>query len=72
MGMGPIDAKAETDRFSTCDEVKAALSFMPHLIVEGANDRLWEVASDLGGFVHIDIEEDEGLTLFEKSDTTVN
>ena len=45
MEMGTIDAKAEPDRFSTCDEIKAALSFMPDLIVEGANDRLWEVAS---------------------------
>jgi hypothetical protein len=70
MEMAPFDAKAGPDRFSTSDEIRAALSFLPDLLVECANDRLWEVPSDLGG--HVLIEEDEVLTLLEKLDTTAN
>jgi hypothetical protein len=72
MEMRPFDAKAEPDRFSTSDEIRAALSFMPGLTVELENDRLWEVASDLGGHVLIETEDDEVLALLERLDTTAN
>jgi len=69
--MGPFDAKAGPDRFSTSDEIRAAISFLPEFFVEG-NNKQWEVASDLGGHVLIDMEEEEGLTLQEDLDTTAN
>jgi hypothetical protein len=72
MEIGPFDAKAKPDRFSTCDEIRAALSFMPDLSVELGNERLWEVASDLGGHVLIEAEDDEVLTLLERLDSTTN
>jgi hypothetical protein len=71
MEMGPFDVKAGPDRFSTNDEIRAAISFLPEFFVEGNNKRL-EVGSDLGGHVLIEIEEEEGLTLLEKLDPTAN
>jgi hypothetical protein len=71
MEMGPFDAKAGPDRFSTSDEIRAAISFLPEFFVDG-NNKQWEVASDLGGHVLIDMEEEEGLTLQEDLDTTAN
>jgi hypothetical protein len=35
MEMGPFDVKAGPDRFSTTDEIRAALSTMPDLFAEG-------------------------------------
>jgi hypothetical protein len=72
MEMGPFDVKAGPDRFSTTDEIRAALSFLPDLFAEGTNDRSWEVASDLGGYVIIDAEDDEVLALLEKLDAAAN
>lgn len=71
MEMGPFDAKAGPDRFSTSDEIRAAISFLPEFFVDG-NNKQWEVASDLGGHVLIDMEEEEGLTLQDELDTTAN
>jgi hypothetical protein len=71
MEMGPFDSKAGPDRFSTSDEIRAAISFLPDFFVEG-NNKHWEVASDLGGHVLIDMEEEEGLDLLEKLDATTN
>jgi hypothetical protein len=72
MEMVPFDAKAEPDRFSTSDEIRAALSFVPALSVELKSDRLWEVASDLGGHVLIETEDEEVLALLERLDSTAN
>jgi hypothetical protein len=72
MEIAPFDAKAGPDRFSTSEEIRSALSFLPDLFVEDANDGLWEVASDLGGHVLIDLGEDEALILLEKLDETSN
>lgn len=72
MEMGTLDAKAGPDRFSTSDEIRAALSLPSDFSVERANDRLWEVPSDLGGHVLIDAEEADALVLFAKLDTTAN
>jgi hypothetical protein len=71
MEMGPFDAKAEPDRFATSDEIRAAISFLPDFFVE-ENIRQWEVASDLGGYVLVNIDEQEALNLLEKLDTTIN
>lgn len=72
MEIGPFDAQAGPDRFSTSDEIRSALSFLPGLFVEDAKDGPWEVASDRGGHVLIDLGTDEALTLLEKLDTTSN
>ena len=72
MEMGPFDVKAGPDRFSTTDEIRAALSFLPDLFAKGTNDLPWEVASDLGGYVIIDAEDDEVLALLEKLDAAAD
>jgi hypothetical protein len=69
--MGPFASNAGPDRFSTTDEIRAALSFPPKSLCAEAKEGLWEVASDLGGYVRIDLENDEGLTLLERLDPTV-
>jgi hypothetical protein len=72
MEMGPFDAQARPDRFSTSDEIRAALCFLPDYSMEGASEELWEVESDLGGHVLIQAEDQEVLTLLEKLDTQPN
>jgi hypothetical protein len=72
MTVEPFDSIAGPDRFATTDEIRAALSSVPGLFVESERDTLWEVASDLGGYVLIETEEEEILTLLEKLDTTAN
>lgn len=72
MEMGSFDAQARPDRFSTSDEIRAALSFMPDFHMEAAQDELWEVESDLGGHVLIEAEDKEVLTLLEQLDARPN
>jgi len=40
--------------------------------VEKVNDKLWEIPSDLGGYVLVDMEHDEALTHVEKPDAAGN
>jgi len=72
MEMGPFDAKAEPDRFATCDEIRAALSFLPDISMELGDEGLWEVASDLGGHVLVESEDDKVVALLEKLDGNAN
>ncbi|HLJ15633.1 MAG TPA: hypothetical protein VKV15_14125 [Bryobacteraceae bacterium] len=72
MEMGPFDVTTGSDRFSTCDEIRAALSSFPDFLLESPADSLWEVESDLGGRVLIETEEADTLKVLEKLDTTVN
>ena len=70
MDRGELSAKAGIDRISTSDEIRAALSLLPDVYVEKVNDKSWEIPSDLGGYVRVDMEHDEALTLVEKLDAT--
>ena len=72
METGPSDVKAGSDRFATCDEIRAALASFPDFFVESPRDDLWEVESDRGGHVLIETEELENLTLVEKLDSQPN
>ncbi len=75
MEMEFVDAKPSPDRFSTIDEIRAALSFLPDAFLESAKENLWEVASDLGGRVLLDsedMENDEILTVLERLNPTAN
>ncbi len=74
METGPLDSKARPDRFATMDEIQAALSFLPDMYVPKETNNLWEVRSDLGGYVLIDNEtkDDSILTLLEKLDVATN
>lgn len=66
-------ASSGTDRFATCDEVRAALSFLPDFLTETIKDSFWEVPSDFGGYKLVEInEEEEGMTLYEKLDSLPN
>ena len=67
-----VDAPAKPDRFSTSDEIRAALSFLPDFYMENAKGVLWEVESDLGGHVLIDTEHEAIMTLLEELDTRPN
>lgn len=72
MEMGPFDVTTGSDRFSTCDEIRAALSSFPDFVLESSTDSLWEVESDLGGRVLIEAEDVDSLKVLEQLDTTVN
>jgi hypothetical protein len=72
MEIAPFDAKAGPDRFATCDEIRAALSYMPDLSLGLVRSKPWEVASDLGGHVLIESEDEEVLALLERLDATAN
>lgn len=72
MDFGPVDAKAGSDRFSTCDEIRAALSSFPESFPDASRGSLWEIDSDLGGRVLIDMQDEEVLTILERLDLTVN
>jgi hypothetical protein len=72
METGPGNATAGSDRFSTCDEIRAALSSLPDLVLESSMNDLWEVDSDMGGRVLIETEDAGVLALLEKLDTTAN
>jgi hypothetical protein len=66
--------QAGPDRFATNDEIRAALSFLPDFFLECEKGSIWEVESDMGGWVLIRTEEDdqESMILFEKLDATLN
>lgn len=66
-----FDAFAGPDRLATSEEIRAALCSLPDCFYESIPDKMWEVASDLGGHVLIDTE-DADLTLLEKLDATPN
>jgi hypothetical protein len=72
MNIGPVDAKAGSDRFSTCDEIRAALSSFPEMYLDTSKDNLWEVESDMGGRVLIETEEPEVMELLERLDGLAN
>jgi len=72
MKMEPFDVSIRPDRLATNDEVRSALSFLPDICMEDQNDSAWEVASDLGGFVRIDLAGDNLLTLIEQLDGSAN
>jgi hypothetical protein len=66
MDSGELSAKVGIDRISTSDEIRAALSLLPDVYMEKVNDKLWEIPSDLGGYVLVDMEHDEARTLVER------
>jgi hypothetical protein len=72
MDSGELSAKAGIDRISTRGEIRAALSLLPDVYVEKANDKLWEIPFDLGGYVLVDMEHDEAPTHVEKLDAAGN
>lgn len=72
MNIGSVDAKAGSDRFSTCDEIRAALSSFPEMYLDTSKDNLWEVDSDMGGRVLIETEEPEVMELLERLDGLEN
>jgi hypothetical protein len=72
MEMGPFDITTGSDRFSTCDEIRAALSSFPDFFLESSRDSLWEVESDLDGRILIETEDVDTLKILEQLDTTVN
>lgn len=72
MKMEPLDVITRPDRFATNDEIRSALSFLPDICVEDQSDNGWEVASDLGGYVRIELAGDNLLTLIEKLDGSAN
>lgn len=72
MNIEPIDAKAGSDRFSTCDEIRAALSSFPEMYLEANKENFWEVDSDMGGRVLIETEDPDIMALLERLDGAAN
>lgn len=72
MKVEPFDVSIRPDRLATTDEVRSALSFLPDICVDDENDSGWEVASDLGGYVRIELAGDNLLTLIEQLDGSAN
>ena len=72
MRLESFDAESRPDRLATNDEIRAALSLLPDFFVESEKDKLCEVASDLGGRVLVEPEEEGILSFLEKLDTTAN
>lgn len=73
MEIGPSIAQAGSDRFSTSDEVRAALCCVPDFLLEASTEgSSWEVDLDLGGRVRVQPEDVEVLRLLESLDPTAN
>ena len=70
--MEPFDVSIRPDRLATNEEIRSALSFVPDICVEDQSDSGWEVASDLGGYVRIELAGDNLLTLIEQLDGSAN
>jgi hypothetical protein len=72
MEFGPVDAKADSDRFSTSDEVLVALFSLRDILVQSSRDTLWEVDSD-NGIKGCEVAgAAELLRALEKLDGTIN
>ena len=65
------EVKTGLDRLATSEEIRTAISLLPNYIFEVENETLFEVSSDLGGFVQVNLEE-EVLELIEGANETVN
>ena len=72
MEMGPVDAKAGSDRFATCDEIRAALFSLHDLFLESPNENDSEIDSELGGQVLFGTDDDELLKLLVRLNMPVN
>ena len=74
MTTGSQDANAGPDRFATMDEIQSALPLLPDVFIPCMTDELWEVQSDLGGYVLMDRETEDAsiLALVETLDVTAN
>ena len=73
MKIGPLIAQTGSDRFSTSDEVRAALCCLPDFLLEFSTEgSSWEVDMDLGGRVRIELEDVEVLRLLQGLDPTAN
>jgi hypothetical protein len=73
MEIGPLIAPDGSDRFSTSDEVRAALCCFPDFVLESSTEgSSWEVDLDLGGRVRVQLEDVEVLSLLESLDPTAN
>ena len=73
MDIGPSIAPAGSDRFSTSDEVRAALCCLPDfLLYASAKGSSWNVDLDFGGQVRVEPEDVEVLRLLESLDAIAN
>ena len=59
------------DRLATNEEIRMAISLLPDFVPEVGKDSSFEAASDLGGYVHVDMGE-QVMELFEEVKETVN
>lgn len=72
MQMGPVDVSTRPDRFATTDEIRSALSFLPDAFGTDDMDNGWEIASDLGGYVRIELDGNDSLALLERLEGNSN
>jgi hypothetical protein len=71
MKLKSFDATGGLDRLATSDEIGAALALFPDYVVKVINETTLEIPSDRSGYVRIQAEEFEFLSLFEESNQVV-
>jgi hypothetical protein len=71
MKLKSFDATGGLDRLATSDEIGTAMALSPHYVVKVTNEITLEIPSDRGGYVRIQAEEFEYLSLFEESNPAV-
>lgn len=67
----PSETKTGLDRMATAEEVQSAFSLIPDFTFEMGKEAFFEIPSDRGGYVHMEIEEGV-LELLATSDEVVN
>jgi hypothetical protein len=71
MKLKSFDATGGLDRLATSGEIGAALALFPDYVVKVINETTLEIPSDRSGYVRIQAEEFEFLSLFEESNQVV-
>lgn len=71
MKLKSFDATGGLDRLATSDEIGTAMALSPDYAVKVTNETALEILSNRGGYVRIQAEDFEFLSLFEESNQVV-
>jgi hypothetical protein len=71
MKLKSFDATGGPDRLATSDEIGTAMALYPDYAMRVTNETTLEIPSDRGGYVRIQAEEFEFLSLFEEINQVV-
>jgi len=71
MKLKSFDATGGLDRLATSDEIGTAMALSPDYAVKVTNETTLEIPSDRGGYVRIQTDEFEFLSLLEEFNQVV-